>query len=262
MIEKSFDAEFYLLLEKLKSGENFAFNRFSDGELFILQNKELILGDNLIKIGDKIISGPYKKEDHKHFDPLKHSFYAERLWDAFKYKEENYFKGLSCACCVGEENFKWQLAHLSELKNDKHLTWANLLVNGNYPRFINEMLPVLANKNVVYICNENANLEMMKFVKHSFLVGYNAMVNDYGVINTIANWIKDNAIEDHVFLFSASTLSKLAIHQLFQKFKNNTYIDVGTTLNAFMNMSVERQYLGDFWYEKESPSDIYKICTW
>ena len=49
---KHFKEHFFLLFEKLKNKEHFAFSRFSDGELFIMQNKELILADNYYKIGD------------------------------------------------------------------------------------------------------------------------------------------------------------------------------------------------------------------
>ena len=41
----------------------------------------------------------------------------------------NYFKGISCRCCVGEVNFNWQLENLDGDKDN--LTWANLLVNSN-----------------------------------------------------------------------------------------------------------------------------------
>jgi hypothetical protein len=61
------------------------------------------------------------------------------------------------------------------------------------------------------------------------------MINDYGLIETIKNWIDKNRIEGHLFLFSASSLSKMAIHQLYEHSDRNTYIDVGTTLNPFMH---------------------------
>ncbi|QDK45335.1 hypothetical protein DOM22_09305 [Bdellovibrio sp. ZAP7] len=259
---KSFENDFYRILDLLKKRIPFAFNRFSDGELFIFQNKELILGDNLIKIGSESRGGPYKKEDHKHFDPNQHSFYRDRLMDAFIFRKDNYFKGISCRCCVGRENLNWQLKHLQESADDQFLTWANLLVNGNYPKFMAEMLPLFASYPTVFICNEKAELKNLPYVVKDFRVGYNAMINDYHKIEEIASWIGQNNITGHLFLFSASSYSKMAIHQLYDKFPLNTYIDVGTTMNAFMNMSIERVYLGDYWFEKPSPSDIYKICVW
>jgi len=48
---KNFEDDFYRLLHLLKTREPFAFNRFSDGELYMLQNKEVILGDHMVKIG-------------------------------------------------------------------------------------------------------------------------------------------------------------------------------------------------------------------
>lgn len=259
---KSFGQDFYKILNLLKKGESFAFNRFSDGELIILKNQELVLDKNLIKVGSKSWAGPYVKEDFKHFDPQKHGFFQDKLCEAFLHKQKNYFKGLSCPCCVGLDDFNWQLNLLQASHNDDDLTWANLLLNSNYPLFIAEMLPLFQNYKTVFICNEKAELNSLPFVVKDFRVGYNAMINDYHKIDEIKSWALENKIKNHLFLFSASSFSKMAIHQLFQACPDNTYIDVGTTLNAFMNMSVERQYLGDFWYEKVSPADTFKTCVW
>ena len=43
---KDFKKAFDAMLSKLKNKENFAFTRFSDGELFIMQNKTLVLADS------------------------------------------------------------------------------------------------------------------------------------------------------------------------------------------------------------------------
>ena len=45
--KKKFKNDFLYFLSKIKSGKNFGFSRFSDGELFIIQNKKLIIdGEN------------------------------------------------------------------------------------------------------------------------------------------------------------------------------------------------------------------------
>ena len=76
---KDFRQAFDTLLNKLKSGENFAFSRFSDGELFILQNKTVVLADNHYVTGD--VRGPnrYTKEEHKEFYPDRHQVYRDKL---------------------------------------------------------------------------------------------------------------------------------------------------------------------------------------
>lgn len=256
---KSFEGDFYKLVELLKKREPFAFNRFSDGELYILQNKELILDAQQVKVGEKATKGLYKEEDFKRFHPAEHSFHRDRLVDAFKFKARNYFKGLSCRCCVGEENFRWQLEFHGG--PDDNFTWANLLVNGNYAKFIREMYPLFNNYRTVVVCNDKAGLSMFPFVVKDFRVGYNAMINDYGLIERMRQWIVENRIEGHLFLFSASSFSKLAIHQLYEHCGQNTYIDIGTTLNPFMNMRLDRAYLKSFWLGTRN-ADINKICIW
>lgn len=256
---KSFSDDFYHLCDLLKKREPFAFNRFSDGELYILQDKELILDANQVKVGSHVEEGIYKEEDHKNFNPSEHSFFRDRLVDAFKFTKKNYFKGLSCRCCVGDEHFQWQLDFHGEY--DENFTWANLLVNGNYTKFMHDMYPLFNNYKTIFVCNEKAELSALPFLVKDFRVGYNAMINDYGLIAEMKKWIDDNAIESHLFLFSASSFSKMAIHQLFEHNDKNTYIDVGTTLNAFMEMRVDRTYLKSFWLGKKG-ADINKICIW
>jgi hypothetical protein len=256
---KSFVDDFYRLVSLLKRREPFAFNRFSDGELFILQNKELILGDNLVKIGDKVMEGHYRKEDFKHFHPDEHSFYRDRLVDAFRYTAKNYFKGISCRCCAGEADFRWQLDFHGG--PDENFTWANLFLNGNYGRFIREMYPLFNGYRTVIVCNENSDVTTLPFVCKDFRVGYNAMVNDYGLIDAMKRWIDENGIRGHLFMFSASAFSKMAIHQLYEHCGANTYIDIGTTLNAFTGMRLDRSYLKAFWLGAKH-KDIDKICIW
>ncbi|HUL00474.1 MAG TPA: hypothetical protein VLX29_06410 [Nitrospirota bacterium] len=256
---KSFEGDFYKLCNLLKAREPFAFNRFSDGELYILQNKELILDANQVKIGSQVTKGIYKEDDHKRFNPVEHSFYRDRLIDSFKFKKKNYFKGLSCRCCVGADHFQWQLDFHGG--SDENFTWANLLVNANYPKFIREMYPLFNNFKTVFICSKRADLSVLPFVVKDFRVGYNAMVNDYGLIETIKRWIDDTRIEGYLFLFSASSFSKMAIHQLYEHCDRNTYIDAGTALNPFMNLRLDRTYLKQFWLG-EKGGDLNKICIW
>ena len=86
---KDFVEHFFLLYNKLKNGENFAFSRFSDGELRIMQNKELVLGDNFYKIGDNVHSGKYFPEDRKHINPQEHPHVVNKLMEAYCFKKHN-----------------------------------------------------------------------------------------------------------------------------------------------------------------------------
>jgi hypothetical protein len=256
---KSFRGDFNLLYGFLARGENFAFSRFSDGELFILQNKKLILDRNLTVVGNSSGGNNYKFEDFKSFIPDEHGNFQAHLVETFKHRQSNYFKGVSCACCVGREAFNWQInLHGGD---DDSLTWANLWVNGNYARFIEFVLPIFSSKRCVFVGHRNANLSNFNFFVKDFRVGYNAMINDVHVIDEMKEWVVNNSIENHVFLLSASSFSNLAIYELFKIFPNNTFIDIGTTLAKFMNMPMERAYLQAYW-NGLNHSDLEKMCIW
>lgn len=250
---KTFEGHFKMLLDKLKAGEHFGYCRFSDGELRIMQNLELVLAADHFKIGDKKTGGSYAEEDHKHFDPKQHQFFHEKLMESYRFKKDNYFVGLSCRCCVGEADFKQMLEWYGGDVNSDNLTWSNLFLNGNYNRFISEFLPELKNKKIVYVVNENADLSRLPFdVVKDFRVGKNCIINNYGLIDEIKKWMDENEIKDHVFLFSASSLSNFMVHQLFDYNDKNTYIDIGTTLNPYIGMKARRGY----------HTGNKKICIW
>jgi hypothetical protein len=263
---KDFVVDFYEILELLEEEIPFAFSRFSDGELRVLQNKTLILNENFWQVGDERRSLSYAKEERKEFIPEDHSFFQEKLVEAFQFKKENYFKGLSCRCCVGNEDFDWQI-NLHGPGDDKHLTWANLLINGNYPLYWNEMVPEFKNHDVVMICNEAATLDNLPFeVKKDFRVGHNCMINDYNIIDEIKSYIETNEIENHLFLFSAATLSNYLIYELYKSYDNNQYMDVGSSLNPVLNLDGwknTRGYLSYHWLKVPDPDGYAtRLCEW
>ena len=249
---KNFVEHFNLLLDKLKTGENFAFLRFSDGEMHLLMNRTLKIGDNWYEIDGVRRAGNYDLINFKNVDSVEHKFFFDALKEAYQYHDKNYFVGLSCRCCVGDANFKWQVDFRGG--DDEHLTWANLLINGNFNRFNTEMLPLFNNKKVVFVGNEHMDMSKLPFgVIKDFRVGQNCMINNFNISDEIIQWIKENDIKNHIFLFSASSLSEVLIHKLFLTEKENTYLDVGTMFNRYFGIDTNRGYLFG--------SDN-KICIW
>jgi len=246
MRNKDFKSDFYFLLDKFKNKENFSFLRFSDGEMYMLQNKGIILKENQVKV-DGIVNtrGPgHPTYDSKNFDPKIHSEFRDHLITSFLHDQKNYFKGISCKCCVGELNFNWQIENLGGDSDD--LTWANLLVNSNYPLFMTQFYPEIQNRGAYVICNEMANLLHLDWIKKDFRIGNNAF-SDLSLIKTLKTFIKNNQIENQVFLFSASSFSNIAQYELFKEFPNNTYIDIGTTLSYEFKIPSKREYLDQYY---------------
>ena len=263
---KTFESEFNKFLDKLKTGENFAFSRFSDGELFILKGERLVLADNHFITGGRSGAGNYTKEDHKDFDPTKDKFYQDRLIEALTYRKEGYYKGLTGVIdedISGEDSFQFQL-DLYGKDDDEHLSFANVFINNNYPRFLNEICPILKNKKKVFIVNEDADLSKFSNVIKDFRVGSNCIINDYTLVETLKDWIRDNKISDTIFLFSASTLSNYLIHECYKEFDNNTYIDIGTALTPWMGLEgwkYSRAYL-QHWILKHHNKYGTQVDTW
>lgn len=256
---KTFQGHFDLFKQKLIDREPFSFARYSDGEMYILKNTQLKLDQNLIQIDNQSQFGPYASQDFKHFDPVEHKEFRDRLIEAYLFRKTNYYKGISCRCCVDDSNFQYQIdLHGGE---DEYLTWANLFINANYPRFIEEILPIMQTYDTIMVCHQDARLDKLEFVVKDFRVGYNAMINDYHKIQDIKNWIDENNIEGKLFLFSASTFSNLAIYELFKHNDKNTYLDIGTCLTPFMNMPTDRHYLQEYWFGAEL-RDLKKVCIW
>jgi hypothetical protein len=257
----NYEGRFFDLLSKLKKGEHFAYARFSDGEICIMQNKELKLADDHVLMGETKYGFGYSLEDHKHFDPEQHGFLREKLIEAYKFKKNNYFVGGICAgcTCASKEYSSWM--HDLYGNPDENLTSANLLVNSNYPLFINQFIPELKKKKVVFVCSENANLQDTRFnIVKDFRVGQNCIVNDHHLLEEIKGWISENKISDHVFLFSASSLSEILIYELYKDNEKNTYIDVGTTLHPYIGLDVRRDYLKSYWGGIPHP-DLFKSCV-
>jgi len=266
--EKNFYNSFYNLMYKLESGENFAFTRYSDGELDIMQNYYVKLSTDTVQRGEeKLNVHPYPEEDHKEFDPEKHQESRNLLLEAYRHRQKNYYKGIPCPCCVPEQRVK-EMIDLHGKGDEEHLIWANQLVNANYPRFIREMVPRLCQKKIILVGNDKiqwppANPEIKKMfpfeVKETFRVGYNCFANDLDKVEEISEYIEKHDIKDHVFLFSAASLSEILIYKLFSRYPNNTYIDIGTTLHPILGLTVARDYLKAFWTGTAHP-DMNKVC--
>lgn len=262
-MEKTFKGDFEKLRDKLKNGENFAFSRFSDGEVFVLQNKRLELNENHFIIANRRGYGWYNKEEQKTFIPGEHEFYRKKLEESLQFKKENYYRGISCRCCIGDGDFNWQVDLAGG--DDETLTWANLWNNGNYERFVEEIVPIFKDKKIVMVVNESAKLDDLPFeVVKDFRVGTNCFVNDYGLIDNMKTYITENNIEDHVFLVSCASLTNLINHQLFEFNDKNTYIDIGSTLNPMLKMEGwkgSRAYLREYWLN-DNRNFLNKNCIW
>lgn len=262
---KTFKGEFDKILSLIKSSEPFSFARFSDGEVTVLRNKPLVLGDGVLVQGDlyegKVVQLPsyaFKKdEEQKRFIPEETPYLNTKLIESLKFRKYNFFKGIP-AYNGQDGSSSWQFCRdLYGEGDDEHLTFSNVLINDNYKYFVSEIVPELKEKEIVLISNKNSKFDKLPFkVKKHFPIGANCMKDDYYLIDACKHWIKENNIENHLFLFAAASLSNLLCYELYKDFGKNQYMDIGSALGPYLQLEgwkAMRTYLNVYWSNPESP---------
>ena len=268
--KKTFEGEFDRIYDLLTSDRGFSFSRFSDGERTVLSNKKLVIEQNYFiqadVFGDRKIRAPrpYLPEERKEFIPSKHGFYHDKLLEAYLFRDDYYLKGI---CGKNETEYGPCFEQMIALHGGDHksLTFSNVLQNNNYSAFVEKMIPYFCNLEVIMVANKNSKCENLPFnVKRFFPIGYNCMINDYNLVEEISTYIEQNNITNHLFLFSAATLSNFLCYELYRRFPNNKYMDIGATLGPLLGLhgwKNSRGYLTAYWMNSGSPY-AKQVDTW
>ncbi len=235
---KDFREDLIFLENKLRNKEPFSFARYGDGEMMIMNNRFI---DILNKCNGEFRFDPNNPAEQKH---------RQALVNAFTHQSENYYIGIACPCCVGMNNFN--VMRESSRQKEDNLTWANLLVNNNYNYFLKQVVPLFSRYDVHIVCNEKANLAKLPFadsIKKEYRIGSDAWKGE--VIQV------DESLSGALFLLAAGPYSKILCHQMWEKNKNNTYLDIGSTLDPllFGENGFTRGY-------HRGASTINKKCVW
>lgn len=213
---KDYKKDIRIIAESLRKKENFSISKFCDGELSIILNKEI---------------------DNKEFSfsprNIKDQESRQMLIKAFQYKNPQYYVGITCTQVFGLDTHR-QMKMISG-QNESNLTWADIWVNSNYEYYIENIIPIFQERDTVLVCNENGDTNALPFrpIK-TFTVSNNALKNNRDTIDKIKNYITQGDIKDTIFLFCCGPFGNVLCHTLTHHNKQNTYLDVGSTLNPFL----------------------------
>jgi len=234
---KNFKEEFKKYKKMIIDHEPFAFSRWADGEIWILENKSYSLSPTSY--------GYIYPEDQKNFDANVHQFHREKLWAALRYGATNYHIGITTNSDAGIHDGysprEWMIQNSGS--NIDQITFANLWINSNYLNFRSEIIPLFSEYKTVVMCNQRSNLSHWTNLEKTFLVGSNCIINDDNKIDEMVKWVDEEKPKGWLFLFAASSLGNVCIHRLHQIAPENTYIDVGSALNPDLGLSLDRAYL-------------------
>ncbi len=206
---KNFESEIYRIFDLFKKGSPFSFSKYADGEWAIINDFNL---------------------NNREFEntPLTPSFFKNKLIESFQYKDPNYYIGVSCPCCQGGEAQK--MIDFSG-QHYQHLTFANVFVNSNYQIYKETFIKEYKNYDIHLIANEKSKIKNLPFkIEQFYPIGFSAWVNNYKLIEEI----KQKNLINKLFLFCAGPFGNLLAHQLHETNKNNIYLDIGSTLNPWL----------------------------
>lgn len=240
---KTFDGDFNLFLNKIKNGEHFSLSRWGDGELKILEG----IGIDIRKKGN----GEFR------YDPnlMEYEQVRNKLLESYSFVDENYYIGIACPCCVGEEKYEYMKRKCGQ--NEEYLTWANIFVNANHSRTISELIPEFNNHTINLVVNKNSKFNKLPFkINNIWTVGTDAWYSDYKLVDVLLNHISDNNIKNEIFLFAAGPLANILTYELWKNGnKENTYIDIGSILDPYLQLKITRGY-------HKGGLTLNKQCIW
>lgn len=223
---KDYREDIKILHAALESGEHISFSKFCDGEWAVLQHQPI---DN--------------KEFRYDPDNVLDQTKARALWDAFTYRNDRYFVGITCVNVFGLETHR-RMTWDSD-QDQGHLTWADIWVNSNYQYYLQNILPLYSKKSVVLIANEKANLDNLPFKPYLFVpVKHNAWEHNWNLVQEMTDLVRSDVIpKDLVFLFCCGPFGNILCHRLTEAEPRNTYLDIGSTLNPFLGSAgFDRDY--------------------
>lgn len=240
---KQFAQELERFNQMILKRENFSLARYGDGEMIVINGDSIDLSDKYN--GEHRYVPGDERDEHQ----------RELLRQALAYRDPNYYVGIACPCCVGDDKF-FALKQQSG-QDEAQLTWANIFVNANYARFRSDTVRAMATRRVALVCHQRAQPEGLPFaVEQSFRVGANAWSADYPrLLDELLHYIESQQIRDQLFLFCAGVLSNILIYELHRRHPHNTYLDIGSVFDVELGLGKTRKYL-------KKGKTLKKTCVW
>jgi len=227
---KTFQSEFFRFNELLKEKINFTLTRFGDGEMTILFNQYANFTN---KFNGEWVYDP----NNEH-----HQFFRNKLIEAIQYKQNEYYIGIVPPSLVGWEKHN-EIRNISG-QNEEMLTFCTVYMRSNYNLFLEYTYPLLKNYEIIGVFHNNANFSDLDFqIKKLFSVGVNAWMTDYYLTDEIPKYIRENKIKNHLFLFAAGPLAPILIKECHMVEPENSYINIGSTMDMLVGLGGTRHYL-------------------
>lgn len=223
-----FNQDFEYFWKMIDEGVNFSFARYADGEVMLMSG---------ISVGP--ITQASKVDNWT--APNGMTKVGEQLKNTLKHTEENYFYAIS-AKTDNINDFNFLKSNISQ--NNEKITFVNLWINGNYNKTLEKYKSLTRNVNL--ICNYKAKKENFPFTVSSIIPFPNNCIEFWensgeSFIEMLINNI--GHLKNELFFISCGPISEIIIHELYINNPNNTYIDVGSSIDEFVHGYKTRPYM-------------------
>ena len=215
--------EFDKFTRMIDCGENFAFMRNADGELAIMEGRAVAAQE-----------GNWKSPEHV-------TEIGKAIRKSLDLKGDNVYYAVSCPCC-DHRAYYW---YASRVARPENITFANLWINKNYPRF-KKWFHTLK-RDAVLIANYRAkghqigNLNILKQyeIDDDCISFWEKQASEM-----IANIQKDYGNRENLlYVVSAGPMSAPIIAALYNNNPNNCYVDFGSSIDEYYREGLTRPYM-------------------
>jgi len=213
---KNYTDEIKFFHQKLSNQENFALGKFADGEWGAIKGIQFYPAN-----------GEWTANQGH---PL-YELARQELEDSLRYQDPDYYVAI-CPCYKDAIEFSGQ--------KESQITYANIFVNSNYEYYKKHYIDLYKERDIHLVTHKNTNLDNLPFkVEKFYPIDYDAWVLN----RELPDQILEQNLSGKLFLFAAGAFANILAHKLWKNNKNNTYLDVGSTLNIWTKVErLQRDY--------------------
>jgi hypothetical protein len=216
------NAEFDKFWQKIENNENFALMRNGDGERAIMTGRSVTAQEG------------WKSPEFV-------SKLGKDLQQTLLLENENIFCAVSCPCC-DPAAYYWYVTHTV---NKQNITFANLWVNINYPKF-KEKFETLT-RDAVLIANYAAKghkIGNLNILKHYEISDDCISFWEKSAPDMLSQIKKDFGNRNNLlYVVSAGPMSGPIIADLYKNNPENCYIDFGSSIDPYYRNNFTRPYM-------------------
>lgn len=225
---RNFTTDFDYFWNLIDNEINFAFARYADGEVSLMKGISVGTATQAFRVD-------------KWNAPMQMTKAGQDLLKTLNHTENNYFYAIS-----GKNDSMDDYTFLRNniAQSDSNITFVNLWINNNYHRTKEKYMGL--KRNVILIANEKANIDKFPFSIIDQTKFPDDCVNFWETnsekfIEDIT--IKYKNIKNTLFFVSCGPVSEIIISELYKSNPDNTYVDVGSSIDEFVHGYQTRPFM-------------------